>query len=412
MMARFFKSEWRLLLALSVLTSLAPATFSSGQTEKNAKDGNPVEAQIKRALDEKDLGKREAELNQIKQTIPASEVPTAIEYLNEQGQTGMHSLFNDLCSRWGSADARAAIAWATNLPAASARKSALMGIFCGWIDSSPAEATESAATLSADNFHDDVILAMVNSWSFKDAGAAAEWVSHLPKGKLRDQAIGPVIFWGHGAAPAAVAQMLDTIGDDDLTRQHGEELARIWLTRDDMEATLWIKRSPLSESVKEELLNPNQGHADNTPREKFEKRLALDRMKYTQDQLDDAEKLYQVANNHWGSPEAIQSLQTMVKKYPDINRTGCAVLYLAQMAQGKERAGYLDDCIKKYGDCFYGDGVQVGAYARFLMAEDYKSAGNLKQAKALFDEIKVKYTDAVDHDGKLLTDSIKGGSSL
>ena len=49
----------------------------------------------------------------------------------------------------------------------------------------------------------------------------------------------------------------------------------------------------------------------------------------------------------------------MIKKYPDINRTGCATLYVAQKAQGDERARYLQDCIEKFNDCFYGDGVQV-----------------------------------------------------
>ena len=61
-------------------------------------------------------------------------------------------------------------------------------------------------------------------------------------------------------------------------------------------------------------------------RERFEKKMAQDRDKYTPEQLRDAEQLYQVANQKWGTPEAIESLQTMIKKYPDINRTGCATL--------------------------------------------------------------------------------------
>jgi len=145
-------------------------------------------------------------------------------------------------------------------------------------------------------------------------------------------------------------------------------------------------------------------------REKFEKRYAQDQAKYTQEQLGDAEKLYQVANQKWGSPEVTNSLQTMIQKYPDIDRTGCAVLYVAQMSKGDERAKYLQDCIEKYNDCFYGDGVQVGVYARFLLAEDYRSNGEGQKAKALFSEIKTKYPDAVDHGGKLLVDSINAGS--
>jgi len=146
--------------------------------------------------------------------------------------------------------------------------------------------------------------------------------------------------------------------------------------------------------------------------EKFAKRYAQDQAKYTPEQLQDAEKLYQVANQKWGSPEVVESLQTMIKKYPDLDRTGCAALYVAQMSKGDERAKYLQDCIDQYNDCFYGDGVQVGAYARFLLADDYQSNGEAEKAKALFSEIKTQYADAIDHSGKLLVDSIKAGSKL
>jgi hypothetical protein len=145
-------------------------------------------------------------------------------------------------------------------------------------------------------------------------------------------------------------------------------------------------------------------------RERFEKKMAQDRAKYTQEQLRDAENLYQVANQKWGTPEATESLQTMIKKYPDINRTGCATLYVAQKSQGDERARYLQDCIEKFNDCFYGDGVQVGAYARFLLAGEYMSKGQEEKAAALYSELKTRYPEAVDHGGNLLVDSIRAES--
>jgi hypothetical protein len=145
-------------------------------------------------------------------------------------------------------------------------------------------------------------------------------------------------------------------------------------------------------------------------REKFDKKMAQDRANYTPQQLREAEQLYQVANQKWGSAEATESLQTMIKKYPDINRTGCAVLYVAQNSQGDERARYLQDCIEKFNDCFYGDGVQVGAYARFLLAGDYMSRGAEEKAAVLYSELKTRYSDALDHSGALLVDSIKAES--
>lgn len=147
-------------------------------------------------------------------------------------------------------------------------------------------------------------------------------------------------------------------------------------------------------------------------RKKFDERMAQDQKNYTPQQLGEAERLYQTANQKWGTLEASNSLQQMIQKYPDLDRTGCAVLYLAQMSQGEGRARYLQDCIDKYNDCFYGDGAQVGPYARFMLAEDYRQNGELAKAKALFDEIKSKYPDAVGHDGNLLVNFIKENKTL
>jgi serine/threonine protein kinase len=145
-------------------------------------------------------------------------------------------------------------------------------------------------------------------------------------------------------------------------------------------------------------------------RGRFEKRMAQDRSKYSADQLREAENLMRIGDEKFGSPEANESCQTLIKNYPDSDRAGCAMLYLAQTSQGDERARYLQECIEKYNDCFYGDGVQVGAYARFLLVEDDRSMGEVKKAEALSTEIRSKYADAIDHPGNLLVDSLKAGS--
>jgi tRNA A-37 threonylcarbamoyl transferase component Bud32 len=144
----------------------------------------------------------------------------------------------------------------------------------------------------------------------------------------------------------------------------------------------------------------------NTLREKFTERMTRDKATYSPEQLKQAEQLYQVANKKFGTPEAKESLLAMIQKYPDLDRTGCAVLYLAQMSHGDDRAQYLQDCTSKYDGCFYGDGVQVGAFARFLLIQDYQSQGAPDKAEALINEIKAKYPDAIDHSGRLLLDSL------
>jgi TolA-binding protein len=142
-------------------------------------------------------------------------------------------------------------------------------------------------------------------------------------------------------------------------------------------------------------------------RVKFEKRRAEDREKYSQEQLQEAENLMRVADQRFGSAEANEVLQTLLKNYPTSNRAGCAMLYVAQTSEGDNRQTSLRECIEKYDGCFYGDGVQVGAYARFLLAEDLMNKGEEKKAATLYNEIRTRYSDAVDHRGKLLVDSIK-----
>jgi TolA-binding protein len=127
-----------------------------------------------------------------------------------------------------------------------------------------------------------------------------------------------------------------------------------------------------------------------------------DGRKYSAEQLKDAETLYQVANKSWRSPEAKASLEQMVKKYPKFNRTGCAVLYLGQYAQGEAREKYLKQAVDDFSDCFYGNGVQVGAYARYLLGHYYRDSGDVEKGNALLKEVVDKYPTAVTHKGDQL----------
>ena len=137
-------------------------------------------------------------------------------------------------------------------------------------------------------------------------------------------------------------------------------------------------------------------------------RMRQDTQKYSREQLQEAESLYQVANNNWRTPEAKASLEQMVKKFPDVNRTGCAVLYLAQYSEGDERERLLREAIDKFGDCYYGNGVQVGAFARLLLGDHYQRNGQADKAKELFDELRQKYADAITHRGELIVAKIPG----
>lgn len=134
-------------------------------------------------------------------------------------------------------------------------------------------------------------------------------------------------------------------------------------------------------------------------------RMRQDQKNYSNDQLREIEALYQVANKKWRTEEAQQSLQQLIEKYDKANRTGCAILYLGQMSKGDKKLEYLKQAIE-HGDCYYGNGVQVGPYARFHLAHHYRSQGKTEEAQKLFAEIRESFPQAIDHKGNRLTLSI------
>ena len=143
-----------------------------------------------------------------------------------------------------------------------------------------------------------------------------------------------------------------------------------------------------------------------TLREHFAARMQQDQVNYNRQQLREVESLYQVANKQWQSPEAKESLKTLIETYGKADRTGCAVLYLGQMSSGDEKVTYLKRAMEEFGDCWYGDGVQVGAYARFVLAGYYRQVSRHDEAEKLYADLRNNYPDAVDHKGRLLLDSI------
>ena len=138
------------------------------------------------------------------------------------------------------------------------------------------------------------------------------------------------------------------------------------------------------------------------PRAAIRERSAKDVAEYGRDGMREIERLYRTYSSRGeGSAEA---LATLCEKYPKANRTGCAVMYAAQRASGDERVKLLKQAIESYGDCFYGDGAQVGAYARLYLAGELARSGDTAGAEKLYGEIRSLYPNAHAHNGKPLSE--------
>jgi outer membrane murein-binding lipoprotein Lpp len=143
-------------------------------------------------------------------------------------------------------------------------------------------------------------------------------------------------------------------------------------------------------------------------RGRFQQRYGLDVRTHTEAKVVEVENAYQVIIRNFGSPECIEAHKKFIKKYPGFNRTGCALSELAGMSEftSPETEQCYKECIQKYDDCYWGDGVQVGPFARFGLANYYKNTGQNDKAEALYTEIKDDYPDSIDHSGQLLVDCI------
>ena len=142
-------------------------------------------------------------------------------------------------------------------------------------------------------------------------------------------------------------------------------------------------------------------------RAKAQARMLQDRDVYTAEEFQAIEALYQSANRNLRAPESRDRLLELVEKYPKANRTGCALLYLAQGAKGAEREAFLKQAIADHSDAWYGDGTQVGAFGRALLAVYYANSKRLDEAMALAAEVERLFPGAVDHSGAPVADTLK-----
>jgi hypothetical protein len=131
----------------------------------------------------------------------------------------------------------------------------------------------------------------------------------------------------------------------------------------------------------------------------FKTRMQQDRRRYSREAVSDADAAYaELAAKQWRGAEAAGVLRTMLEKFPELNRTGCAVLNYAISAEtDDEREQYLRRAVDKHSDCFYEDGVQVGGMARYLLGHHYRAHGKTAEADKLFDEIRAHFPEALTH---------------
>jgi hypothetical protein len=142
-------------------------------------------------------------------------------------------------------------------------------------------------------------------------------------------------------------------------------------------------------------------------RAKARERMERERETFSPEQLGNIESLYQSANRDLRAPSSKEALLKLVAMFPTANRAGCALLYLAQLSPPDEREAFLTRAIADHSDAWYGDGTQVGPFAKAQLAALYASTNRYAEAVRLAEEIEREYPESVDHSGSRLTDMLR-----
>ena len=137
-------------------------------------------------------------------------------------------------------------------------------------------------------------------------------------------------------------------------------------------------------------------------REKVKARYEKDSAEYGREAMRDIERLYRAFSKTGDTA----TLDELLKRYPKACRTGCAVMYAGQRAKGDEAVKWFKKAIADHGDCYYGDGACVGAYARLYLASIYEKQGKTSEAEKLKNEIRTQFPDAVTHKGRPMKDGL------
>lgn len=146
--------------------------------------------------------------------------------------------------------------------------------------------------------------------------------------------------------------------------------------------------------------------------QEFNRRMESDAQRYSQQEFSEINRLYKIGISHSDPQQRHVALQELLSSYPGSNRAGCAAINLSQRYEGEEREQFLKRAAADFRDCWYGNGVQVGAYALFLLINHYLDTGRQELAFKGLDSLVRDFDGAIDHQGRLLVKRIEATWNL
>jgi hypothetical protein len=80
---------------------------------------------------------------------------------------------------------------------------------------------------------------------------------------------------------------------------------------------------------------------------------------------------------------------------------------LAYYQKGNKQETSLLKVISKYSDCYYGDGVNVGACAKYFLARYYLSRNKMEKVQSILNDLRKNHRTAISHNQKNLASLVE-----
>ncbi len=156
---------------------------------------------------------------------------------------------------WAQNDAIEAMTWAVKNLAPEDQDSIIPGaLLQNWTRHDAEGAAEWVTSLPEGKLREQSMPALVSSWANRDLVAAGEWLKQLPKGRERDLAAERYAGKVYHTDPEAALAWAESIGADSMRIAQVTNLAERYLNHDPEKAKQWIANSSLPPEKKGELL--------------------------------------------------------------------------------------------------------------------------------------------------------------
>jgi hypothetical protein len=182
-------------------------------------------------------------IREISSRISSSEVPSALRLFDRllRNQPEWDDVLSALASRWAAEDPAAAVSGVKELKGALLEP-VLLGLVGELVKTDPGAARELLTVAPPSSFRHRIAWHLFRSWAEHDLSSTVAWVSELPDGWMKEQAMEGILEPWSRVDPAAAASYFES-----LPRRYEsclERLAGTWASRDPSGAWTWGSALP------------------------------------------------------------------------------------------------------------------------------------------------------------------------